>query len=466
MIIFFLSLVYAYGAQVELEHEALKNSVSPGETAEFLLKARNNRNVADSFKIVINQLDVYPFSNIIESAELDNNSSNILKLKPGEVANVNLRLKVFEDATPNVNYKTSIKIISLTNSNVADSEELVVSILAPLNLVEITTTFPDKIVAAREQEFNITLKNKVNKFLKDVEVSIVSELFQESFKTNLYYGLPFVNTIKYDLDPSTAAGKYSISIKAYYNNNLRGVFTKEFEIVRNPNIVEKSETESGFLFTVYRFEKEHKGNLILQEDVFLPLGEFARLFTDVNVPAEKTGDGYKWSFELKPGENYLVVAKTDYRIVFYGAILIIIFVLGMWYHLHKTVLIKKQLFNIKDDSGMGGIRIVLRVKNKGNPLRNVRVVDIIPGMLKPTGEYGTMKPSQIQSTYGGQRIIWDFSSLDMGDERILSYRLEVRHNINVPTTLPPAAVIYKKLNKRLTKTSNKVVFIPKKEKVK
>src|SRR3990167_7657819 len=101
--IFLLSSVYAYAERVEIQQEAINNSVSPGETAEFLLKIRNNKNTADDFKISVNELDVYPFSNLIESVEL---SKEVLKLTPGESVTVNLKLKVFEDATPNVNYKT------------------------------------------------------------------------------------------------------------------------------------------------------------------------------------------------------------------------------------------------------------------------------------------------------------------------------------------------------------------------
>jgi len=462
MILFLFTIAYVYAEPVTLQQEAVKDKVSPGDTAEFLLKVRNNRDVADNFMVGINELDVYPFSNIIESSEL---SQEVLKLKPGESITVNLKLKVFDDATPNVNYKTYARVRSLINSDVSDKEELIISVLAPVNLAEIKTTFPDELVAAKNHVFNITLKNKVNKILKDVEISIVSELFQQSFKTDLYYGLPITKEIKYDLDPSTKPGEYKLEVKLFYNKRLRGSLIKEFEVVRNPNVLEKSEVESGFLVDVYRFEKENKGNLIMQENVFLPLGGVARLFTEVNVPAEKIESGYKWNFELKPGENYVIVAKTDYRILFYGTIIIIMFLLGMWYHLHKTVVIKKELYHAKDEkTGTSYVKIILRVKNKGSPLRNVKIVDIVPSILKVTGEYGTLKPSQIQSTFGGNRLIWEVSHLDLGDERILSYKLEAKHDLMVPTTLPPAAVIYKKFNNRLTKVSNKVVFVPKKDK--
>ncbi|MBS3095641.1 hypothetical protein J4231_03095 [Candidatus Woesearchaeota archaeon] len=49
----------------------------------------------------------------------------------------------------------------------------------------------------------------------------------------------------------------------------------------------------------------------------------------------------------------------------------------------------------------------------------------------------------------------------MGDERLISYKIESKTAIHATSTLPPAAVIYKKLSKRITKTSNRVVFVPK-----
>ena len=454
-----ISMGYAYAAQLETTHEDINARVSPGETAEFSVTITNNRNIVDEFLIKANVLDIYPFSNVIESAEL---SQSLVKLKPKESATVNLKLKIFEDAVPNVNYKTFVSIRSSTSPSIAAKEYLIASILSPTNMIEVITNFPGKIIASGDQEFELTLKNKVNRFLKDVEVSVSSEFLQESFVTNISYGTLFVKKIKYSLDSSTRPGKYTLSIKAFYNKNVRGSLLKEFEVVKNPNVLEKSELESRFLVDVYTFRKENKGNVELQESVFLPLGGIERYFTSANLrPTKKTDAGFGWSFDLKPGETYLITAKTDYRIVFYGSIIIVLFALGLWYHLHKTILIRKYLYYSKDNkSGNIELKVLLRVKNRGNPLRHVRVVDIVPGLFRPTGEFGTLKPV-VQHTYSGTRLVWELPVFDIGDERLISYKLASKTNLFTTTILPPAAVIYKKLNKQITKTSNKVVYAPK-----
>src|SRR3989344_4877629 len=335
-----LSMGYAYAASVQLSHEDLNARVSPGETAVFSITIKNDRNTADEYSIGINVLDIYPFSTVIENAELSQRS---VKLRPKESATVELKIKIFEDAVPNVNYKTYVVVKSLTNPDIMNKEYLVASILSPTNMIDISTNFPSQLIASNDQEFELTLKNKVNRFLKDVEISISSEFLQESFVTNLSYGTTLVKRIKYDLDPSTKSGIYTLSIKAFYNKNVRGSLLREFEIVKNPNVLEKNELESRFLVDVYTFRKENKGNVELQESVFLPLGGIERYFTSANLrPTKKTDAGFGWSFDLKPGETYLITAKTDYRIVFYGSIIIVLFALGLWYHLHKTILIRKN----------------------------------------------------------------------------------------------------------------------------
>src|SRR3989344_5446553 len=335
-----LSMGYAYAASVQLSHEDLNARVSPGETAVFSITIKNDRNTADEYSIGINVLDVYPFSPVIENAELSQRS---VKLRPKESATVELRLKIFEDAVPNVNYKTYVIVKSLTNQNIMAKEYLVAYILSPTNMIDISANFPSQLIASNDQEFELTLKNKVNRFLKDVEISISSEFLQESFVANISYGTTLVKRIKYDLDPSTKSGIYTLSIKAFYNKNVRGSLLREFEIVKNPNVLEKNGFESGFLVDVYTFKKENKGNVAMEESVFLPLGSIERYFTRANVkPTKKMDAGFEWAFTLSPGETYLITAKKDYRAVFYGYLIIILFALGLWDHLPKTIMIKKN----------------------------------------------------------------------------------------------------------------------------
>ena len=458
-----LSMGYAYAASVQLSHEDLNARVSPGETAVFSITIKNDRNTADEYSIGINVLDIYPFSTVIENAELSQRS---VKLRPKESATVELKLKIFEDAVPNVNYKTYVIVKSLANPDIMNKEYLVASVLSPTNMIDISTNFPSQLIASNDQEFELTLKNKVNRFLKDVEISISSEFLQESFVTNLSYGTTLVKRIKYDLDPSTKSGIYTLSIKAFYNKNVRGSLLREFEIVKNPNVLEKNELESGFLVDVYTFKKENKGNVAMEESVFLPLGSIERYFTRANVkPTKKMDAGFEWAFTLSPGETYLITAKTDYRSIFYGSLIIILFAFGLWYHLHRTITIKKILYHVKDEkSGLSELKVLLKVKNRGSPLRHVRVVDIVPGLFKSTGEYGTLKPILVQPTYSGMRLVWELPAFDIGDERLISYKLASKTHMSITTILPPAAVIYKKLNKQITKTSNKVVYVPKGQK--
>ena len=457
---FSLSSMYAYAEQIELSHTDVNNRISPGETADFTVTVRNNMKVEEEFILGVNDLDVYPFSNLIESAEIN---PRTIKLKSGESKDVKVSIKTFQDATPNVNYKTFINVSASSNSNIRNKEYLIVSILSPDNLIDITTNFPSKIIAGPDQEFNFTLNNKVNMILKDLEYSISSEFFQESGKMNLYYGLPLVKTIHYKLDSSTKPGIYKLSIKAIYNNRVRGSLIKTFEVEKNSKIVEKDESESSFLVTRYKFERENNGNLVMEESVVLPLASIERYFTSANIkPSKQTTIGHEWTFTLKPGETYKIDAKTDYRIIFYGSIIIILFAVILWYYLYKTVAIRKQLYQVNNrESGISELKVILKIRNRGDPLRHIRVVDIVPGLLKPFGEYGTLKPSEIQKTYTGTRLVWDIPLLDIGDERIISYKLESKTNLFSTMVLPPAAIIYKKLSKKITKMSNKVVFVPK-----
>ncbi len=458
MILFLLtSLVYADRIELNLIEE--NNKASPGEEAVFELSIKNNGIAEDTFKIIPDEFSSYPFSDVFEHINVD--PSRVV-VGSNQEKTVDIRVKILEEAIPNKNYKTFVDVISESDKNIKQRQELIVNIVYPEQIVGITTNFKNKIVAGKGVFFDIILSNKVNKVYKNVEVFVVSELFEDEFETPLYYGVPIVKTIDLDLDPATTAGEYTLDIKVYSNKELIGSYKKEFEVIKNPDVQEEIIKNNDLFVNRVKITKTNIGNLIAKESYRMEVGGFASYFTTFNVPPSKiVDDTFVWNFEIMPGQDYVLEITTDYRGLWI-AILVALVVFGLiLYLLSRKITIKKTTYKLSETKeGVSELKVLLHVRNNNGMLKNVKVIDYLPNLVIPTRDFGTLKPDKIQKGRSGMRLIWQLNVLEAGEERVFSYKIKSKLNIIGKFMLPSAVVVYKKKGKEIKEYSKRIPGIP------
>tara|TARA_Y100000310_G_C20601254_1_gene773171 strand:- start:751 stop:1482 length:732 start_codon:yes stop_codon:yes gene_type:complete len=212
------------------------------------------------------------------------------------------------------------------------------------------------------------------------------------------------------------------------------------------DVSESVEDVSNFLYRDITVTKENNGNYIVGENYDLELGIIEKWFTRYSIrPTYKDDFGSHWSFNLEPGEEYTINIKIDYRPLVIALIVIVVFILLMWYWMSKGVIIKKEVFKLKQTSeGISDFKILLHIKNNTNKtVKNIMLIEMLPRVINPLPKFGTLKPNNVQRGEKGVRMIWRIPELVKGEERIVSYDVEAKMKIIGQFMLPQAIVKYR-----------------------
>lgn len=453
-----LLLSLAYADEIEIFKVDENNKAVPGSIATFRLSITNKQLTADGFKILPDEFAAVPFSDSIEYITANPSS---ITLNPGESEEVDINIKVLGEAIPNKNYRTFVDVVSRNKPSIKQRQDLVVNVVYPKEVVKITTDISDRIIPGEGFGFNLYLSNSVNKIIKDAEVFVTSELFEDKFNTPLYYGADVKKEMVFDLDPGTEPGMYTLDIKVYSSRELQGSYTKEIIIVKNPDIQEKIEKSSDLFVNRIKIVKTNMGNLVAQDSYKTSVGGFANYFTTYSIPpSELKGREVTWNFEIMPGQKYEIEIVTDYRGFWLALFVLVIIVSMVVYILGRKVVIKKTTYKVRETKdGISELKVLLHVRNKDRALKNITVMDYLPSLVHPAGEYGTLKP-KIQKGKSGIRFVWHLDVLEAGEERVFSYNVKAKLNIVGNLMLPSAIVSYKKKGKTFRSRSKKFMSIP------
>ena len=227
----------------------------------------------------------------------------------------------------------------------------------------------------------------------------------------------------------------------------------------NFNIEEKIEKDSGFLKSTTIVKKKNNGNLPVEESYQLKKKFIGDLFLKSNVERKVVGDKNVWLFLIKPEQEFTLIIERNYRTVFLGLLIAILVIIVLYYSLKKEIKIKKSLIKIKEYQNTVEIKVLIQVENTlKKDIENLKIVDIVPHLVKPTGDFSTLKPSKIVRGETGIKLIWDIPVLTGKEERILGYRATTRLNVVGRLDLPAAAVLYEYKNKTLKIKSNRLVL--------
>jgi len=457
-VIFIIFCSFAVAEEIEVTHKLLGSNAEPGKTAIFEMSIRNDMGSDDTFIISKDEFGESPFSEVIESATVEPNQLDIMS---HEKESAIVKFKLLDDAIPEKNYKTFVRVKSLQNPELNIKHEFVIKVVSPEDVIKIDTNFPNKVIPGKEVVFQVELENTANILLEDVDIYIVSDLFSKQYKERFYAYQEITKDLSFELDKMTKEGNYILGVKVYKDNKLKGNLEKEFVVVTNPDIEEEINVEYSLLSNRKTITKTNNGNVNVEESYSLRLGPLQRWLTRFDKePSKIIGNNFEWIFDVKPGESYSLVIVSYNNSFYWGVLLVIAGIfLYMWFKKRK-LLVKKNILKLQDDKKNLRFKVMLHLKNNTNlRINDIRVMDVLPSIIKSTGEYGTLKPSKIQKGEKSGRLVWEIESLEKGEERILSYNVVSGLKIFGRFGLPLCVVKYKKGKKLMTSKSNRVASL-------
>ncbi|MFH1331731.1 MAG: hypothetical protein ABIH63_00395 [archaeon] len=456
-----LSSFIVCAEDIVVTHQALTEKVYPGETAKFRLMITNTQR-DDTFVISKDPLGYAPFSPYFRDVLIN---PDILVIAAHDTGEAIVEVNLLDDIEPGRNYKTIIRIKSRTTDERIEYP-IAITVLPPENPIKVELDFPEAVMPGKEYTYKLKLKNTANMILAPINTYVTTNFFDQDFTNKRLYPHQEMymtdegkEDIKFKLKPDEKPGKYSVSISVYKSEKLMGKLTKMFDVVGNPDIEEKIATESEFLIRTIKVSKTNKGNVIATERYEFPISRFQRTLTKFD-PEPIVGESkVEWMVDIPPGETRTITITTDYRPFVYSIIVLMIILIIVVWKIKRSIGISKHVIKVRGKGGeILGMKILLHVKNRtGNKITDIKVIDILPSVLKTAQEFGTLKPNQIQKGERSSRLIWNIESLEGGEERLLSYKVEPSLQIFGTVILPPAMMRFRKGKTVMDKKSNSLV---------
>ena len=465
LILIFSSLITA--ANILVTTSKIEGSVEPGSEAVHIIKIKNRDIRDNTFQLKSETFAIAPFSDIVENIIFE--PSSAVLIPSNQEREVKVKIKFLDSVKPDRNYITKILIKALTDPGIKEETSLTTYIIPSVELIEIDAILPGEIIPGEKSEILVNLTNKGASNLENLEIFYSSSIFNLEDETSL---APFENKLlkfNLEIDPLTAKDEYSLTIRLFKDDKIKGSKNFEFSVGQNPDLRERELITKGFLSSTIEIVRENEGNVEIERTVSYPISLLATWFTKTNPPTEiivdETGRRYEWNFNIPPGSIYRIEIQTDYKWLFFSIVAILLFIIAVFYLKQKNIFLKKEIFKIGETkTGVSELKILLHIRNKTyKEIYNVKVIDLLPRFFNLEQDFGTLKPTKMQeSMTGGFRLIWQIEKLEPGEERVISYKVNSKLPLVGRNMLPAALVQYFGRGKRLVNVkSNRLVFMTK-----
>jgi len=229
--------------------------------------------------------------------------------------------------------------------------------------------------------------------------------------------------------------------------------------VRSKESFETNRSQNNRFLTSHRMVTiMNDGNTVIEDanvsdSVAWYLSPFLSYSTEPDAVVSEDGrDVFTWTVErLEPGESMTYAYTLNY----WSLALAIVILLGaavLVLRQYRTVTIVKSGRESGDQHS-----IHLRVKNKtGSEIKAVTVEDFVPGIASLIEKFDSRSPEKIQGTDEGTKMVWKLGRMNPGEERIITYRVKPRVQVEGYVSLPEATVTYEKDGKESEQQSHPV----------
>ncbi|MEK6826798.1 MAG: hypothetical protein AABX90_04170 [Nanoarchaeota archaeon] len=452
LLVFLLSF-QVYGADITTVVTKEQNVVEPGGTAIFNIKITNKQIREDTFQLKVNAFSVAPFSDAIQNVFFS--PSSTVAIPSNQEKEIKARVVFLDSVRPDRNYIVPIEVVSLTNSKVREVLDPIIYVISPKEVVTIFMDDLGEIIPGRDNPVKITLKNNANVRLSALDIFYTASVFNFEDKVSLE---PFEEKgvlMNLKIDPLTEKGEYSMAVRLYEDDKIRGSSNFRFNVGANPDLTERERVDRGLLSYVVEIIRENEGNIEVEKTVKYPVSGIQRLFIKTNpegtLVRSDDGDFYEWNFVIPPGDIYKIEIIVDYRWPFFSILGALIVIGAVLFLTKKDIKLVKEAFRIhekKDEPD--SVKVLLHLKNKSlKEIYNIKILDFLPRYLHGSIDYGTLKPVNIQEGNSGRRIVWEIPKIDPGEERIISYKAKSKLKLVGRQELPQAIVQYYGRGKRL-----------------
>lgn len=443
----------------------IKNEITPLEQASFSLKITNNAGQVQRYSIY--SLQSGQGWNVDPSPLRD----KIIEIGPKKSYTTKIIAYPIEKETlsPGI-YYVHITIQSDLGEMATEALKIYLSPEKPIDYlpaIKATIDMNDKINPKEPVSIKLFLDNRNPLNLTDLKIRIESDI--PEFVKEISVDLPPLEkkTIEFSVVPSQfqQPKEYTLFFVFEKNGETIKIIEKKIEIISLlPEFAVETAEEKSFLKRTITLTVKNGGNVLNTQTVKFPISFLGALITssEGEVISDDEGRYIAWELALEPDETATLSLTTNYRILLYLLIAILLFG-GFYLYVRSPVSVQKNA--VTTQSGEGGalseIKITLELNNHSKKtIKDVVVTDLVPGIgnVDKGLELGTLKPREIKYTKSGTKVIWSLAELEPDEHRLITYKMKAKLNILGIFSLPRAVVEFKK-NKRKQKSYSNIFRI-------
>jgi len=400
--------------------------------------------------------DMFRLYNVLGFTTMPTDEFEILK---GETKNINFIINPRKSFDTRGNYVFNYYIRSKNNGEL--EEQLLIRIINFQDVFKIGSSELDK----ENNEVKIYIENKENFEFKDLVVKFSSPFF--TFEEIIDMGPNQTKEFPIELNEEDfnelIAGFYTLRAELEVGGekaSIEGVikFAEESDLI-------SSKKKRGFFVRKTTISNSNNGNTVLKIESEVSRNIISRLFTNFKPkPDDKDGlffPKYIWNTELKPGEEQLIVAKTNW---FYPILIIVLVVLGVRLfnrYAGRNLRVKKRVSFIRTKGGEFAIKVKIYLQAQ-RYVERVSVIDRLPKFLSIHPRFGTEEPIRVDEQ--NKRVEWGFEKLEAGEMRILTYVSFSKLGVMGRVALPRTTAVYEREGVVKESKSNKTFFIAERKK--
>ncbi len=457
--LFSLLLTPVLGAPIEVKVLDAVHEVESGGTATFKIVVMNNMQDPVVFKLTETPHEAEPFSKNIRSVRIEPRQ---LKIDPGKDGAAAVAVSFTDVVVYGKEYRAAVKITSLLNPEIFSIATLAAKIVNPNDVVQIIPDVPAVGIPGEEFPYSVRFVNRLNTALVDYDLMVTSDIaaFAREERVSFKPREELTRTYKELLAITTTPGTYALKSGVYKNGIVKGMHATAFSVAEKPLIEEKKDELKNFLKTTIHLSKKNTGNTASKQRVEVATSWFKDLFLTASLEPLRKDDALVWEATLEPGDEFALEITTNYRIVFYGFVAIVIATLLLLLYVDRSVTIKKRVFRVRgSEEGISELKLLIHVRNgTRRMLEHARVIDALPLMVELTPEFSTLKPDKIQQGTRSMRLIWDIASIAPHEERVITYKVKARLHIAGQVMLPPVSLHYMHGNTLMSVRSAPVTY--------
>ncbi|HOW37151.1 MAG TPA: hypothetical protein PLK34_02795 [Candidatus Pacearchaeota archaeon] len=382
--------------------------------------------------------------------------SELISLKRGETKQIDLI------ATPagKLPFENTYYLLKVFIKGQRESSELQQEL--PFKIVTLDEAFKIKTIEINpnSESVIVPIENLVNFDFKEVKLQFKSSFFnqEKTFSFEPYEKKEIVIKLNPEEFKSLLAGYYSletlISVEDVQKTAQSTILFSE------EDLLEKQENSSGFIIRTTKISKKNTGNVVLSSPTTVKKDIISRLFTSFNsVPSLSERQGlfvyYTWNEEILPGQERLIVVRTNWILPFLFILLVLVVVVLAKQYSIQNLMLKKKIAFVRTKGGEFALKISIIAEAK-RTVERITITDKLPSFVRLYENYGVETPKRVDEK--NKKLEWSFEEIPAGHSKTVSYIVYSKIGFLGKFALPTAKAVYERAGKIHETESNKSYF--------